>query len=114
MAFVTSDASDGSGNFQASPDNLISAAPQFTAASTAIAGAASSLKTAVSNAIGSFDGDTHKNLQTLGDSCVKNLQDLANALSGIATRLNNSGNSTSTTDTNVANGFDPKNEYSHN
>jgi uncharacterized protein YukE len=107
MVFVKADASDGSGKFLASPGNLISAAPQFTAATTAISGAASSLKTAVSNAIASFDGDTHKNLQTLGDSCVKNLQDLANAMDGIATRLTNSGNSTTTTDKHIAHGFDP-------
>lgn len=96
-----------SGTFQASPDNLSSTAPKFQDASKAIGDAASSLKTAVSNSLVYFDGDTHKNLQTLGNNCTKNLQDLANAMTGIATRLQQSATVTTNTDHQIAHSFDP-------
>lgn len=96
-----------SGNFQVNPNDLSSTAPKFQDASKAIGDAASSLKTTVSNSISYFDGDTHKNLQTLGNNCVKNLQDLANAMAGIATRLQKGASSTTDTDNQIAHSLDP-------
>jgi|SRR5579883_2808998 len=98
---------------QANPKDLLLAAPKFSDASTAVSSAASSLKTTISTSINAFDGDTHKKLQTLGDNCVKNLQDLANALELISTRLKHSAVAIKTTDDNVAQGFGKSDNNKH-
>lgn len=95
MSFGTS---ANPGTFQVNPDDLLSTYPQFHAAGDAIRGTANSLKDAVTKAISSFDGDTHKNLQMLGNDCVKNLQDLAGAMDEIATRLHQSALSINNTE----------------
>lgn len=78
----------GSDTIVISPDSLLSAAPQFYAAGNTMRNAASNLHTAIAHASSSWDGDAQKQLNSLGDSFVKNLADLAKAMDTIADNLN--------------------------
>lgn len=76
-----------SDSIQINPEALLSTSPQFYAASDAINAAADTLKGAIANAAAAWDGDAQKQLIELGNSFVKNLQDLAQAMEQIGISL---------------------------
>ena len=88
------------GSIQIDPDALLTTSPQFYAASDAINEAATTLKNAVADAAAAWDGDAQKQLLTLGNNFVKNLQELASALEQIGISLYQSSQQANHVDTN--------------
>jgi uncharacterized protein YukE len=80
------------GTFQVNSNDLVSTYPLFYSAGNDIHDAATNLNNALTKAISSFDGDTQKKLQSLGNNCVTNLKNLSGALNEIASRLQQSSN----------------------
>lgn len=81
---------ESGGTFQVNSDDLLSTYPHFYTAGDAIRSSARSLNNSITQTVSTFDGDTQKKLQSLGNACVTNLQGLADALDEIATRLHQS------------------------
>jgi uncharacterized protein YukE len=105
MTRPAADSSSGSDVFQANTGDLLSDVPTFRAAGDAISSATHSLNGALLTAASSWDGEGQKQLNTLGNTFVKNLQILANAMDEISTRLQNSSLLIDSTETNNSNQF---------